>query len=168
MLERTENRSAVSPEEYRDAMSNFAGAVSIAATDGVAGRRGLTVAAAVSVSDDPPTVLICLNRNWSDNLMFEQNGCFSLNTLRTSQIDLARAFAGEGDMSMESRFALGKWYELHTGAPILNSARTAIDCEVIDVQSVHTHYVVFGRVVACAPSTAGPALIYLDRDYREL
>ncbi len=100
--------------------------------------------------------------------MFEENGCFSLNTLRTSQIDLARAFAGEGHLDMESRFALGKWYELNTGAPILYGARTALDCEVIDVQSVHTHYVVFGRVVACAPSTAGPALIYLDRDYREL
>lgn len=149
-------------------MSCFAGAVNVAATDGSAGRRGLTVSAAVSVSDDPATVLICLNRNRSENLMFKSNGCFSLNTLCSSQIKLARAFAGEGHLSMEDRFELGRWYVLDTGAPILHGSRMAIDCEITDVQTVHTHYVVVGQVVACAPESREPSLIYLDREYREL
>ncbi|MGI9399929.1 MAG: flavin reductase, partial [Rhizobiaceae bacterium] len=68
MLERPTTRQTISPERYRDAMSCFAGAVNIAATDGEAGRRGVTVSAALSVSDNPGTVLICLNRNRSENL----------------------------------------------------------------------------------------------------
>lgn len=168
MLERRESRQTISPARYRDAMSCFAGAVNVAATDGTAGRRGVTVSAAVSVSDDPATVLICLNRNRTENLMFKDNGCFSLNTLCTSQIRLARAFAGEGHLSMEARFELGNWHRLDTGSPILHGSRMAIDCEVTDVQTVHTHYVVIGKVVACAPESNEPALIYLDRGYREL
>ena len=47
---------------YRDAMARFAGAVHVLTTDGPAGKRGTTVIAACSVSDNPPTVLVCLNR----------------------------------------------------------------------------------------------------------
>ena len=52
----------VGPQDYRDAMARFAGAVHVITTDGRAGKRGTTVIAACSVSDIPPTVLVCLNR----------------------------------------------------------------------------------------------------------
>ena len=37
---------------YRDAMAHFAGAVHVVTTDGPAGKRGTTVIAACSVSDN--------------------------------------------------------------------------------------------------------------------
>lgn len=166
VLERKNRKPAVPPQEYRDAMSHFAGAVHIAATDGAGGRRGVTVSAAVSVSDDPPTLIVCLNRNRDDNNVFADNGCFSLNTLGADQLPLARAFAGEQNLTMEERFALGKWTALETGAPILEGSRMTLDCVVTDVQAVHTHHVVFGEVVATGPAGLGPALLYLDRQYR--
>jgi cob(II)yrinic acid a,c-diamide reductase len=52
-------KNAVEPRLYREAMSRFAGAVHVVTTDGPYGRRGVTVIAACSVSDDPPTIL-CL------------------------------------------------------------------------------------------------------------
>ena len=51
----------IQPQDYRDAMAKFAGAVHVITSDGPAGRRGVTVIAACSVSDDPPTILVCLN-----------------------------------------------------------------------------------------------------------
>ncbi|MCB1438189.1 MAG: flavin reductase [Nitratireductor sp.] len=154
-------------------MARLAGAVSIVTTDGPAGRRGVTVSAATSVSDTPPTLLFCLNRNREENRWFGENGCFSFNTLAYEHIDLARAFAGVGHLDMEQRFALGEWQQLATGAPVLRGARMSLDCKVTDVQPVATHYVIFGEVLSGTVwsedgDEASDALVYLDRHYREL
>lgn len=149
-------------------MSRLAGAVNIVTTDGVAGRRGVTVSAMVSVSDNPPTLFVCLNRNREENRWFERNGVFSINTLCASQVSLARAFAGEGKLPMDERFSLGQWAVLSTGSPVLKGARMALDCVVSDVQLVHTHFVVAGEVVACSELLDEDALVYLDRKYHSV
>lgn len=155
--------------EYRDCMAKFAGAVHVVTTDGVAGRRGVTVSAVTSVSDKPPTLLFCLNRNREENLQFSDNACFALNTLCDEQIDLARAFAGEGHLEMDERFALGQWETLRSGAPVLVQSRMSLDCRVTKVIEVATHYVIFGEVVAKSiRKDENSALIYSDRSYRSL
>jgi cob(II)yrinic acid a,c-diamide reductase len=168
VLDRTDRDAVISSNDYRDAMSHFAGAVHVVTTDGAAGRRGVTVLAVASVSDDPPTLMVCLNRNRDENTWFEKNGCFALNTLQADHALLARAFAGEGALAMDARFERGDWKALATGAPVLTDARMALDCRVIDVQAVHTHYIIFGQVVAVGPLNTGAALLYLDRHYRSL
>src|SRR5690606_26088148 len=87
-------KNAVEPRLYREVMSRFAGAVHVVTTDGPHGRRGATVIAACSVSDDPPTVLVCLNRQKPENDCFAQDGVFALNTLSLEQRPLADAFSG--------------------------------------------------------------------------
>ena len=62
----------VEPLHYRDAMARFAGAVHVLTTDGPAGRRGTTVIAACSVSDNPPTVLVCVNRENRSNDLYRR------------------------------------------------------------------------------------------------
>jgi flavin reductase (DIM6/NTAB) family NADH-FMN oxidoreductase RutF len=168
VLERTDQKAVISPQEYRDAMSHFAGAVHVVTTDGDAGKRGVTVSAVASVSDDRPTLMVCLNQNRVENTWFERNGCFALSTLCGEHVELARAFAGEGHLEMDARFALGRWSTLKTGAPVLEGARMTLDCVVSDVQAVHTHYIIFGEVVGVGPVGKGAALIYLDRHYRTL
>ncbi len=168
MLNRHKDHDRVSPAMYRDAMSRFAGAVNVVTTDGIAGKRGVTVSAAVSVSDNPPTIFVCLNRNREENRWFERNGVFCVNTLVARQEPVARAFAGEGKLPMDERFALGQWTTLSTGAPVLTGSRMVLDCVVSDVQLVHTHYVVAGEVVACGELREEEALVYLDRQYHSV
>jgi flavin reductase (DIM6/NTAB) family NADH-FMN oxidoreductase RutF len=167
LLNRTQTHTLTSAD-YRDAMSRMAGAVSVVTTDGPAGIRGVTVSAVVSVSDNPPTLFVCLNRNREENRFFEKNGCFALNTLSQQHLPLARAFAGEGHLPMGERFALGDWTRMETGAPVLIGARMALDCVVTDVQAVHTHFVIAGQAVAKGQLHNEPALVYLDRDYRSI
>ena len=114
MLNRTQTATLTSAD-YREAMSRMAGAVSIVTTGGPAGIRGVTVSAVVSVSDNPPTLFVCLNRNREENRFFEKNGCFALNTLSLRHLPLARAFAGEEHLPMHERFALGDWTRIETG-----------------------------------------------------
>ncbi|WP_439272144.1 flavin reductase [Pseudochrobactrum sp. HB0163] len=166
---------AVEPLAYRNAMSQFAGAVNIVTTDGSAGRRGVTLSAGCSVSDNPATILICLQRIHTDNMMFIENGVFAFNVLHAGQKQLAEAFAGRNQLSTEERFALGQWDKMATGAPVLRGALASLDCRIISRQDHTTHHVLFGEVLAlrqAAPDLtqegSGEALIYLNRAYHQL
>ncbi|OLP60096.1 4-hydroxyphenylacetate 3-monooxygenase [Xaviernesmea oryzae] len=148
-------------------MSRLAGHVHIAAASHGGERRGVTITAACSVSDDPATLLICLNMRNPKNQIFLDAGVFSLNLLGADQLALARVFSGsepiEGD-----RFAHGQWTTLATGAPILEQAVAAFDCRIVDSQVVATHRVLFGAVQAVSLGQPNPALLYHDRGYRTL
>jgi cob(II)yrinic acid a,c-diamide reductase len=159
--------TAIEPQDYRAAMRMFPAAVHIATTDGPAGKRGITVSAATSVSDRPATLLICVNRDHAQNHLFKDNGCFALNTLAVEQVAVARAFA-DGQMTLEQRFAIGRWNTLNTGAPCLNDAAVVFDCEIIDSAEMATHTVLYGRVKALIIEEAKSNLIYANRHYRGL
>ncbi len=162
------DKTQLDPLTYRDAMSRLAGHVHIvtAAHDGV--RRGVTITAACSVSDDPATLLVCLNGANPRNGIFAESGSFGLNLLGADQMDLAHVFSGKNHVDPSERFSHGTWGELKTGAPILGEAVAAFDCRLIDIKTVATHIVLFGQVVAVTLGQQKPALVYLDRDYRTL
>ena len=114
-------KSEVEPRHYRDAMSRFAGAVHVVSTDGSAGRRGTTVIAACSVSDEPPTVLVCLNRGNEANDLYVKNGVFALNTLAAGQQDLANAFSG---LTGHCRQTWPSSYDDHASASVVQPRRS--------------------------------------------
>jgi cob(II)yrinic acid a,c-diamide reductase len=157
----------IEPQDYRAAMRMFPAAVHIATTDGVAGKRGITVSAATSVSDRPATLLICVNREHDQNHLFKDNGCFALNTLAVDQIAIARAFA-DGKLSLTERFAHGNWGTLNTGAPCLADAAVVFDCEIIDSAEMATHTVLYGQVRAMKIEEMKGNLLYANRHYRAL
>lgn len=162
------NKHKVEPGQYREAMSRFAGAVHVVTTDGAAGRRGVTIIAGCSVSDDPPTVLVCLNRVRPDNDVFVDNGVFALNTLAADQQDLADAFSGLTGLSQDERFALAEWTSETTGAPVLLGALTTFDCRIVEAKDFATHRILFGEVTGVHIGDRLQPLIYQDRRYHRL
>lgn len=156
------------PVHYRDAMSRYAGHVQLVTTalDGI--RRGVTITAACSVSDNPATVLVCLNNSNAKNDIFLESGFFALNALGVHHQPLADAFSGRTQLSTDGRFDVGNFDTLVTGAPVLVDALAAFDCRVVDVTRGSTHNVIFGEVVAVRFSAAKPALVYMHRDYHSL
>ena len=161
-------KNDVEPQAYRDAMAHFAGHVHVVTTDGPAGRRGATVIAACSVSDTPPTILVCLNRQNPKNEPFLKNGNFALNTLSSHQQALAAGFSGQTGLSSDERFALGRWDTMSTGAPTLANALAVFDCELIDTKDLATHRVLFGKVTGLRIGDNLKPLIYHDRAYHVL
>ncbi|QDB99080.1 flavin reductase [Mesorhizobium sp. 8] len=158
----------IGPQAYRDAMSHFAGHVHVITTDGPAGRRGTTVIAACSVSDSPPMVLACLNRENPRNEPFAANGRFALNTLASHHHDLAAGFSGQTGLSSEERFALAEWDVISTGAPALKDALAVFDCELVEAKDMATHRVLFGKVTGLRLGDNLHPLIYHDRGYHIL
>jgi len=158
--------ASVEPLVFRDAMSRLGAAVHIVTTAGIAGKTGFTATAVCSVSDQPATLLVCLNRRSNSGPLLAQNGVFCVNTLGASEEKLADVFAGRRGAQLHERFAMGEWTTLKTGAPVLASAVVAFDCRTVEIKAVASHNVIFGVVEAVRLGPGGPALVYHDRAYK--
>jgi flavin reductase len=163
-----EHIATVDPAQFREAMSQLGAAVHVVTTAGPAGIAGVTATAAVSVSDQPATLLVCLNRRSQIAPILSQNLTLCVNTLRAGADSLADVFAGRTKVTMAERFNTGTWSELTTGAPMLTDAVVAFDCRVIEIKAVATHNVVFAGVVALRLGKPGPALVYHERAYKQV
>ena len=144
---------------FRDAMAGLGAAVNVITTDGVAGVGGCTASAVCPVTDDPPTLVVCINRASRNNAAIRENGRLCVNVLAAEQRDLAMRFADK-DLSLDERFACAEWARLATGAPVLRGAVSALDCVVESVTEVGTHTVFFCAVKAARTDTARAGLIY--------
>ena len=156
----------VTKQEFRDAMARLGAAVNIITTKGPEGKGGFTASAVCSVTDDPATLLVCINRNSVSGGVAKSNGIICVNTLAAGQQELAGVFAGITKCAMEDRFLVGNWGELVTGAPVLQDAVVAFDCRIVDMVDKGTHTVMFAEIEAIRfGNPGGQALIYFARDY---
>ena len=121
---------------YRNAMALLGGAVSIITSDGPGGRTGFTATAVCSVTDQPPTLLVCLNRASSAYAAVRANGVLCVNVLHNEHEDLSRLFGGKTPMA--ERFATASWSVLKTGAPALDNGLACLDCATVQVSSRDT------------------------------
>jgi flavin reductase len=168
--------TAVGPEpvrtveaaQFRDAMCRLGAAVHVITTAGPGGKAGATATAVSSVSDAPPTLLMCLNRKSQTNPVVIENGVFCVNTLRAGEAEIADLFAGRTGVMGSDRFSQGEWTTLVTASPVLASAVVAFDCRIVEVRSVASHNVFFGAVEAVRLGPQGPALVYHERAYKRV
>ena len=158
----------VEQQAFREAMARLGAAVHVITTDGPSGKTGFTATAVCSVSDAPPTLLVCLNRSATSMPILRGNGVFCVNTLRAGDQSIADTFAGRTKIAREARFDHGEWAKLSTGSPALMSAVVAFDCRVIEVKAVASHDIYFGMVEAVHQGAPGPALVYHDRAYKQV
>lgn len=161
-------KQTVDPKEYRDAMARYAGHVQLVTASHGGLKRGVTVTAACSVSDNPGTVLVCLASANPANRIFTDAGAFALNTLSARHRPLADVFSGLTGVDAAHRFDHGDWDTMTTGAPTLVGASAVYDCRLIEVRQIATHMVLFGEVAALRLGEPGAALVYMDRAYHEL
>ncbi|ASN18128.1 pyrimidine utilization flavin reductase protein F [Pantoea ananatis] len=161
-----EKEAAVEKQEYRNAMARLGSAVNIITTDGPGGRAGFTASAVCSVTDTPPTLLVCLNRSASVHPAFIQNQVLCVNTLADSHESLSNLFGGK--TPMEQRFDAAEWTDLATGSPILTNALVSFDCKVTQITRVGTHDIMFCEVVALRCNDDCHGLAYFDRRYHPL
>ena len=151
---------------FRNAMSRLGASVHVITTEAGGVRHGLTASAVCSVTDAPPTLLFCINRNVSSRDAFFVGGKVCINTLVHDQKEIASAFANRE--LLDRRFDYGSWRTLATGAPMLEEAAVCIDGLIVQIVEVGTHSVVFMEVVAIHQGPPAPILVYLDRAYHRI
>lgn len=156
--------------DFRNAMSLLTTAVNVVTTEGTAGMHGFTASAVCSVTDTPPTLLVCMNQTSRSHAHFVENKVLSVNVLGAQHEQISNTFASR--LCSEERFKQGAWTQLITGAPILEEALVSFDCEIEQVQTVGTHSVFICRVVAIKHSEQEggqeESLVYFNRAYHQV
>jgi len=152
--------------DFRNAMSQLTTAVNVVTTAGASGVHGFTASAVCSVTDTPPTLLVCMNQVSRSHAHFIENKILSVNVLGAQHKPISNAFASK--LSSEERFKHGSWTTLETGAPVLADALVSFDCEIEQIQDVGTHSIFICRVVAIKQSQQNESLVYFNRAYHHV
>lgn len=152
---------------FKNGMAKLAAAVNIITSVGDDGWCGFTASAVCSVTDSPPTLLVCINKTSQSRPSIAASKALCVNVVAGDHQDLSMLFAG-GVKDMASRFAGAEWTTLATGAPVLRGAAVSFDCRVTSVAEVGTHDVLFCEVVAVAESVAPEGLVYHARRFHRL
>ena len=155
----------ISGDQFKAAMRNLPGGVTIVTTRHLNERRGLTVTATCSVSSEPQLLLACINGSSECSDFIIRSGAFAVNVLAEDHVALAKRFAGIDRIHGEERFALGEWTTGAIGSPLLSDAITSFDCVLHDVVQQGTHYVFFGRIKMIAGIRKAKSLTYKDREF---
>jgi flavin reductase (DIM6/NTAB) family NADH-FMN oxidoreductase RutF len=155
-------------QAYRAIMRHQAGAVTIIAVGEAGNRTGLTATAVCSLTDNPPTVLACVNRNASAHKPIRAVRVFSINLLARDQLSLAASFSGKAGLEGEERFRPDEWTTLATGAPVLKNALASLDCELTEEHEFMTHSIFIGRVKDGRHRDHVEPLLYFRGDFWDL
>lgn len=159
------NAEPIDRHEFRNLMRNIPGQVSVIATGAPGHRKGLTASAVCSLTDQPPTVIVCINRSAGAHDLIIEHGIFSVNALAAGQEAIARVFSGLGGASGEQRFETGDWSVGVTGAPVLASAVCRLECRLSEYRAASSHTIFFGHVIAGSASSEASPLLYLRGSY---
>ena len=155
----------VSSIDFRGAMRHLTGGVSVITAGRGREVSGMTVTSVTSLSVDPPTLIVSINRDASSFPLLKRTGAFGVNILNADQIEIAERFAGKGRLKGVDRFIGAEWFAAVSGGPLLVDALAALDCEVEEIIERHSHGIVVGRVRQIRSSTREAALAYWHGDY---
>lgn len=125
--------------------------------------RGITVNAFASVSADPPSLLICINREARSYLYIASSLLFCVNVLAGDQRELAEHFAGK---VRDRQFEKVAFDVDATGAPVLRGTIAHFDCSVVQEHHAGSHSIFIGRVVSCK-ARAGSPLGYFNGGFHD-
>ena len=152
---------------FRNAMAHLPAAVNIITTDGSAGRCGITASAVCSVTDSPPTILVCINRSSAMHDVFKQNGQLCVNVLSDEQEQLAMHFSGATKVAMHERFSWDIWQEGES-QPMLREALVKLQGRIKEFKEVGSHSVMFVELDDIRVSEEKDSLIYFNRVFHKI
>jgi flavin reductase (DIM6/NTAB) family NADH-FMN oxidoreductase RutF len=155
----------VSPDDFRKAMRQLSGGVSIITVGQGRDITGMTVTSVSSLSVDPPSLIVSVNRSASSWPLLTQRGTFGVSILNADQSGIAERFAGRNGVAGADRFKGATWITRVSGTPLLADALAAIDCEVEHIVERHSHAIIIARPLDMLVSPRTAALAYWQGQY---
>ncbi len=145
--------------DFRNAMRLLTSSVHVVTSRDARGPSGMTATAVCSLSFDPLSMLVCINRSATLFETIANAGAFALNLLSDQDQEIALAFGRSSERDI--RFASGDWQDLET-MPVLGSAVSAIICDTAQTQDFGSHQVIIGRVRDVRMNHRAKPLLYVD------
>ena len=148
----------------RDIMGQFATGVTVVTTRFGDGEiTGMTANAVMSLSLDPPLVVVSVDKKATMHHALANGQCYAINILARDQEHLSNRFATPGPKD----FSDLELREGETGAPILSGTLAYLDCKLVNTLPAGDHDMFVGEVLA-GELGAGVPLLYYGGGYRSI
>ena len=151
---------------FRAAMRRAASGVAVITTTADGIDHGMTATAFASVSMNPPSLLVVVNKETSLHAPLRASGQFCLNILDHAQHAVAQRFASKP--SGQARFETGSWRRDGRTPPQLAGTQARITCRLRETMAVGTHVIFVGDVIDSDAASDGSPLLYLNGAYAEV
>ncbi len=153
--QRTEPK--IEPRAFREALGRFASGITVVTTLFEGGVHGMTANAFVSVSLNPPLVLVSVDNRANMREILSKARCYGVSILAEEQQALSQHFAGRPQEDLEVPFVRRE------RVPVIEGAIAHLVCEVIDEHPAGDHTLYIGRVEYLDYRDGAPLLFYTGK-----
>ncbi len=153
--------------DYRTVMGNFPTGVVVVSGLADGTPVGLTVQSFMSLSLDPPMILLSVDRKSTSWPLIAATGKFAVNVMAADQQAVALTFAKSGtDKFAEMRWAPGA----ETGVPLIEGSHTWIEAQVADTFDGGDHVIITADVLSMqlAQDERSEPLVFFRSSFRQL
>lgn len=155
--------------DYRRALAQVAASVAIVTTAHDESPVGCTVSSLVSVSLDPPLILVCLDKRKYLPEAISRCGAFAVNVLSDEQEPLASRFGGRSpatgsNSQPDGRFGGLRW-RWTAGTPVLPDCVARLCCQLWARYDGGDHHIVVGEVTYARSWTDRSPLLRFNRSW---
>jgi flavin reductase (DIM6/NTAB) family NADH-FMN oxidoreductase RutF len=149
--------AAFDARQYRDALGRFASGVTIVTTRDSDRTHGMTANAFISVSLNPPLILVSVDNRAAMNIILPVTRYFGVSVLAENQEGLSDHFAGRGAGDVQVSFV-----DKHN-VPVIDGAVAHFVARVTDVHPAGDHTLFIGHVEFFEIRDARPLLFHAGR-----
>jgi flavin reductase (DIM6/NTAB) family NADH-FMN oxidoreductase RutF len=149
--------------DFRDVMARLPAGVVVVSARAENGYRGLTASSLVSISVDPPLVLVGLEREAATRAAVAEGKAFNVSVLTRSQEFIADRFAGRAP-SIDPRWE-GVPHRLGAnGIPLIEGCAAWLECRLVEIHPAGDHDICVGEVIAASAGSGDPLILW-DRAF---
>ena len=153
----------IEAQELRRVMGHFATGVTVITTRDKEGTpNGLTANAFMSLSLNPPLVIISVDKKATCYSCFEPECYFTVNFLSEDQEEISRRFATKG----VAKFADLKWRAGSNGVALIDDALGTVECKIVQCHDGGDHTIVVGEILKAVAHGDRPLLFFKGKYQR--
>jgi 3-hydroxy-9,10-secoandrosta-1,3,5(10)-triene-9,17-dione monooxygenase reductase component len=156
---------SVAGADFRALMSRWATGVAVVTAREGAADHGLTVNALLSVSLNPPSILISLSRDADTTPVIERTGLFGVSFLAAEQRNVSERFAKA--IPPAEKFVGLPVHRRGTGVPLVDGTLGSVECRVVSTTLAFDHALFLGEVVGLDLGPDHPPLVFHHSGYAE-
>ena len=149
-------------EKFLIAMRYLAASVSVVSAKDSNGKLyAMTASSVTSLTIEPPSILVCVNKNASIHAALQPGSEMCINILSNAQQDISNLCSSKD--SDIKRFDNDYWNK--DEAPFLKDAQSNIFVQVDEIVGYHSHSIIISKVLSVKNAESFNTLIYADGGY---
>jgi flavin reductase (DIM6/NTAB) family NADH-FMN oxidoreductase RutF len=153
----------VTSRHFRDAMAHLPAGVVVISTLADAGYKGLTASSLVSISLEPPMVLVGLEKESATRVAVLETRAFNVNLLTRAQEFIADQFAGRAP-AIDPQWRMVPHRIGTNDIPLIEGCAAWLECRLVQVHEAGDHDICVGEVTAAEIGRGDPLLLW-DRAF---